>query len=180
MDTLKKTKEQLLREWIAEHQNLVYRTAYFYVKDASIAEDIAQEVFLRAYKHMDEFRGDAKVSTWLYRITSNACKDYLRSWSHRKLVVTHLFSPEKTSESAEQEVLRSLEEDELLRHVIRLPLKYREVIVLYYFEQLKSREIAELLDTKESTIRVRISRGLEKLKKALTGGDEQWETSTNF
>lgn len=170
------TREEILSGWMYEHSQMVIRTAYYYVKDAMIAEDIAQEVFLRAYGKLDEFRGDSAVSTWLYRITVNASKDYLRSWNYRKTVVVEKIREwgnrhADHQETTEQLVVRRMEDDHLARHVMQLPVKYREMIVLYYFEQLKSREIAELLDMNESTVRVRLKRALEQLKKMMTGGD---------
>lgn len=75
----------------------------------------------------------------------------------------------KTDETPEQELIRKLNENELVRKIMELPVRYREVIVLYYFEQQKSKEIAELLDLKESTVRMRIKRGIDKLKQELIG-----------
>lgn len=169
LQELESEKKAVLSDWIHEHSQMVLRTAYYYVKDQMVAEDIAQEVFLRVFKKMEEYRGESSVATWLYRITVNACKDFLRSWNYRKLVFSQTFLERKTDESTEQEVIRKLNENELVRKVMELPVKYREVIVLHYFEQLKSREIAELLDLKESTVRVRIKRGIDKLKQELSG-----------
>lgn len=84
MQELESEKNVVLSDWIHRYSQMVMRTAYYYVKDQMVAEDIAQEVFLRAYKKMDEFLRESSVATWLYRITVNACKDYLRSWSYRK------------------------------------------------------------------------------------------------
>nr|WP_018130722.1 sigma-70 family RNA polymerase sigma factor [Effusibacillus pohliae] len=171
MQELESEKKAVLSDWIHEHSQMVLRTAFYFVKDQMVAEDIAQEVFLRVYKKMEEYRGESSVATWLYRVTVNTCKDYLRSWNYRKLVFSQTFLEWKTGESPEQEVIRKLNENELVRKVMALPVKYREVIVLHYFEQLKSREIAELLRLKESTVRVRIKRGIDKLKEELSGGE---------
>lgn len=171
LQDMEREKQAVLSEWIHEHSPMVLRTAFYYVKDQMIAEDLAQEVFLRAYRKMDEYRAESSVATWLYRITVNACKDYLRSWSHRKLVFSQKFLDQSqgAEDSAEQEVIRKLNENEVVQTVMSLPVKYREVIVLYYFEGLKSREIAQTLDLKESTVRVRMSRGLDKLKEMMGG-----------
>jgi RNA polymerase sigma-70 factor, ECF subfamily len=173
-EEIEREKEATLSGWVHEHSHLVIRTAFYYVKDEMIAEDIAQEVFLRAYRHIDDYRGEANIATWFYRITVNACKDYLRSWSHRKSILSQLVQPTETSRSAEQEALRKLNDHELSGRVMALPIKYREVIVLHYFEHLKSREIAELLGLKESTVRVRIARGIAKLKEEFIGGETVW------
>lgn len=180
MQESEREKESILSTWMLEYSPMVLRTAFYYVKDQMVAEDIAQEVFLRAYRKMDDYRGDASVSTWLYRITVNACKDHLRSWSHRKLILTQTFQDRESDETTEQEVLRRLHENDLVQKVMELPVKYREVIVLHYFEQLKSREIAEMLNLKESTVRVRISRGLVKLKDQFGGGEGAWNTFKTY
>ena len=165
---------RILNDWICEHTPLVLRTAFYYVQDRMIAEDIAQEVFLRAYRHMADFRGASDVKTWLYRIAANVSKDYLRSWNYRKTVLAQALFRKETAESAEQEALSRIHTSELARQVLALPVKYREVIVLYYFEQLKSREIAALLDLNESTVRVRLARGIGKLKQEMKGGEAAW------
>lgn len=170
MQELTVEKELLLSEWVYNHSQLIFRTAFYFVKDRMLAEDITQEVFLRAYRNMEHFRGDANVSTWLCRITINASKDYLKSWSYRKLIVTQKFIKQDHHPSAEENLMKSLHENELVQKVMDLPVKFREVIVLYYFEDLKSKEIANLLELPESTVRVRIKRGLEKLRKQLRGG----------
>ncbi|WP_309241939.1 sigma-70 family RNA polymerase sigma factor [Brevibacillus daliensis] len=175
---LGKTNEQVLKEWISNHHDLVFRTAFYYVKNKSTAEDIAQEVFVKSYEKLDSFRGDATPSTWLYRITINTCKDYLKSWTYRKVLYTSTFFENRSSHSVENQVLEQFQNDELLQTVMALPTKYREVIVLYYFEEMKTSEIATLLQLKESTIRVRIARGIEKLRKSLKGGDHEWITLT--
>ncbi|MGZ4106184.1 MAG: sigma-70 family RNA polymerase sigma factor, partial [Tumebacillaceae bacterium] len=144
----------------------------------TIAEDITQEVFLRAYTRMEQYRGEAKISTWLCSITINACRDYLRSWSHRKLVFSQALQghqAQANSESAESEALRRLDKKEILERVLHLPLKYREVLVLHYFEELSAAEIAELLGMKEPTVRTRIQRGIAKLKQSDIGGVTAWK-----
>ena len=73
--------EQLMRE----HGNAVLRTAYAYVNDRDAAEDLFQEVFIKAYYNMDKFRGDCSIKSWLIRITINVCKDYLKSAYQHKL-----------------------------------------------------------------------------------------------
>lgn len=174
MDDIENEKRALLSNWYYEHGQIVLRIAFLYVKDQSAAEDITQEVFLRAYRKMEEFRGEANVATWLYRIAMNASKDYLRSWSRQKAVFKKAFAQRgETSESTEQQVIHKLNENELIQFVMKLPIKYREVIVLHFFEQMRSTEISELLAMNESTVRVRIKRGLAKLKNELLSQEVQ-------
>ena len=79
------TKEEQL-EWLMEqYGDLVMRLAYTYVKEKQIAEDISQEVFISCYKHLQHFERRSTYKTWIYRITVNKCKDYLKSWSYRNI-----------------------------------------------------------------------------------------------
>ncbi|USG66837.1 sigma-70 family RNA polymerase sigma factor [Brevibacillus ruminantium] len=179
VEPLAKKKEQIIREWVSLYHSLVFRTIYYYVKNRATAEDLTQEVFVKAYQKFESFRAEARPETWLYRIAINTAKDYLKSWNHRKTILTSTFFENNASESIEHQIMQQFQNDELVRTVMALPTKYREVIVLYYFEEVKSPEIAELLGVKESTIRVRISRGLEKLRQSLKGGDHDWISLSN-
>lgn len=151
---------------------MVIRTAYYYVKDKMVAEDIAQEVFLKAFQKIEDFRGASSVETWLYRITVNHCKDYVRSWAYRKLLVQQQFDRTRDEGDLPEDVLvKKHRGEELLAMVMQLPVKYREVILLHYFEELKVKEIAEILSDKETTVRVRIMRALKKLRFQIEEGE---------
>jgi RNA polymerase sigma-70 factor (ECF subfamily) len=170
-------RDQVLSAWIHEHYAMVARTVFLYVKDVMVAEDITQEVFLRAYSNMEDYRGDSKVSTWLCRIAINASKDYLRSWSYRKVIFTKALPLLNSTESAEDEVMRKLQGDEVLQRVMALPLKYREVVILRYLEDMEVREIAELLGLRESSIYTRLQRGIAKLQEHEKRGVYTWNQS---
>ncbi|MCM3621852.1 sigma-70 family RNA polymerase sigma factor [Brevibacillus borstelensis] len=178
-EPLAKRREQVIKEWVAAYHALVFRTVYYYVKNRAIAEDLTQEVFVKAFQKFDSFREDANPKTWLYRIAINTAKDYLRSWNHRHLLFTSVFYEKSSSQTIEQQVMQQFQNDELVQNVMGLPTKYREVIVLYYFEEMRTPEIAEILALKESTVRVRLSRGLEKLRQLLKGGDQDWTSLTD-
>jgi RNA polymerase sigma-70 factor, ECF subfamily len=156
---------------------MIIRTSFYYVKDKMIAEDIAQEVFIKAFTKMEEFRGSSSLETWLYRITVNHCKDYIRSWSYRKLQVTHLFDHNQAGGDLPEEVaIHRARGKALFAKVMELPVKYREVILLYFFEERKTKEIAELLGDKESTVRVRIARALQRLRISIDEEGLLWNT----
>ncbi|MFB9328916.1 sigma-70 family RNA polymerase sigma factor [Paenibacillus aurantiacus] len=141
----------------------VLRTAFFYTGDAYLAEDISQEVFLRAYRSWSAFRGDSAVKTWLTTITVNVC--------HDKMGV-RMFTEQPTEPgklelgrtiSVEEEALERLKKSEVLQHVLRLPLPYQEALYLYYYADLSTREIAEATNTPEGTVRNRLHRAREML-----------------
>lgn len=158
-------KEEVFSELIDAMGTKVIRLAFTYVKDEKIAEDITQEVFLRCYKNLNHFRGEASIKTWIYTVTVNLCKDYLRSWSYRKLFTFEKVERESTAgNSVLDYVLDTYEKRNLANAVLKLPVKYREVIILHYYEDYSIHEINEILQISEDTIRTRLRRAKEKLK----------------
>lgn len=152
----------------------VLQLAYFYVKDRSLAEDIFQEVFTRVYLNLHRFRGESSPRTWIYRIAMNLCRDKLRSPALRRVVLlgsdllAAVGTPEE--ETAEEEALAAVDRTVLLDAVTALPLEYRDVILLYYYEEMDTREVAQTLGLTEGTIRSRLHRARAKLKRLLTEG----------
>ncbi|RIV28827.1 sigma-70 family RNA polymerase sigma factor [Alicyclobacillaceae bacterium I2511] len=150
----------------------VIHLAYTYVNNYHLAQDIAQDVFLRAFQNMDGFRGEGSVRTWLLAITANRAKDYLRSWAFRhELQDPSPFESLSGTETPEAQVMNQLAKDELWHSVFQLPLKYREVLVLYYLRELSQRDIAAALGITEESVRTRLHRGRQQLRKLLEGGD---------
>jgi RNA polymerase sigma-70 factor (ECF subfamily) len=142
--------------------------AYSFVKDQGLAEDVSQEVFIKCYKHIGNFRKDASIKSWIYRITVNTSKDFVRKKSFQVLKFPKLlFENIKKSESSEETFLKQNQNDLLLHTVLSLPSKYREVIVLYYFHDLKVNEIGETLDLNTNTVKTRLTRGRSILKENL-------------
>ena len=155
-------KKALFQKMLEQEGDRLLRMCTLYLKDGNLAEDAVQESFLRAFQHMDEFRGQAAMATWLTRIAINVCKGYLRSpWHWRRL----------SSQVLEQRPAPGMPEtdDTLPGAVMALSRPYREVILLYYYQQLKAREIAEILHIPLSTVTVRLSRARRQLKEQLKG-----------
>ncbi len=153
-----------------EHTDLLYRIAYYYVKDPYLAEDIVQDVFMKFYHSNYEEKGELRA--YLSRMTANACKDYLKSWTYRKLQFTEkILQKEKM---IHKDRLVQKEELNLLdMAILSLPLKKREAIVYYYLESLSVKEISVLLEAPESTVKSRIKSGKDLLKQKLV--KEEWE-----
>ncbi len=175
MDSKAKQLEYLMRRFGDE----VLHLAYFYLKDRHAAEDVAQEVFLRVYSHLDEFRHEGSYHTWIYRIAVNVCRDRLRSWSNRNVfvvgdpageegeVVPFRYLP-AAADNAEHEAIRSLEADRVWEAVLSLPPKYREVLALHYYHDQPIKRIAQLTGLTESNVRVRLHRARQMVKEKLT------------
>lgn len=165
--------EQLMQEYGTK----VLHLAYYYLKDRHLAEDVAQEVFIKAYRNWDSFRGESSAYTWLYRITVNLCRDKARSAWWRRLLPSddprassddlELALPEEDPEEA---AVIGDERDRLMQYVMQLPESYREVIILYYYQDLTTVEIAEVTGQNENTIKTRLFRARGILKQLLLKG----------
>lgn len=164
-------KEEIIEIVMDQYGEQLIRFIYTYVKDWGKAEDIIQEVMVTCFKKLDTFRGESSFKTWIYRIAINRSKDYLRSWSFRNISVTdllHRFVNKDLTNSPESELLKKNNREEIAKLVLSLPVKYREVLLLFYYEELSIFEICELLMEKESTIKTRLHRARLLLKERIT------------
>lgn len=158
-----------LQTAVQEYGDDLLRLCFLYLKDLQLAEDAVQDTFLKAYGSYERFRGECALKTWLCRIAINVCKSYLRRpW--------RMLSTSVVGEPVYEDVLR---DDTVLRAVSGLRVKYREVILLYYYQELTCREIAQMLHLRESTVTARLSRARAELKEQLKGWyfDEPTETT---
>ena len=158
---------QAFNELVHRHKDRVYSVAARLLGDHSEAEDIAQETFFRAYEGITAFRGDAKFSSWLYRICYNLCLNYRERKKH-SLGDSPL--PEMIADPAARlpEQLIAKERQELMQRALScLTPEFREVVVLYHTGQLSYEEIATLQGLPIGTVRSRLHRGREELKEIL-------------
>jgi len=165
--------DQLMREYGTK----VLHLAYSYLKDRHLAEDVAQEVFIKAYRNWESFRGESSAYTWLYRITVNLCRDKARSAWWRRLLPTDdpraagtPVEPDSTGEDPEEAVVLSDQRERLMSYVMQLSAAYREVIILYYYHDLTTVEIAEVTGQNENTVKTRLFRARAMLKEMLQKG----------
>lgn len=147
---------------IARYGDDILRLCLLYLGDRQLAEDAFQETFVKAWKNADSFRGESGVKTWLSHIAVNTCRDTLRSGWFRMM---------KKSEPVEK--LFDLAAPEAEDHmpvrdaIVHLPGKYREVIVLYYDQEMKLKEIAEVLNLPVNSVSTRLRRARALLKSEL-------------
>jgi RNA polymerase sigma-70 factor, ECF subfamily len=158
-------KEQIIHELMNSYTQKVYLLAYSYVKDRGLAEDISQEVFIKCYKHLNKFRGEADIKSWIYRITVNTAKDVLRTKSFNIFKYPKSFFENLIkSESTEEIFIKKDRNEDVLQSVLSLPAKYREIIILHYFQDEKLDEIAHILNLNINTVKTRLSRARALLK----------------
>ena len=153
------TKEDYFEHLIETLERRVLNLAYTYVKDWNTAEDICQEVFIKVYEKLDTFEQKSSIKTWIYSITVNHCKDFLKSkWYKRTFITEVIHRYMKTSKEnvTETHLLKNLEKTSLANDVLQLPIKYREVVILHYYEDLTTQEMSVLLNVGNSTIRTRL------------------------
>lgn len=155
-------------EWIMdEYGEELKRFIYTYVKSFSTTDDLFQEIMLILFQKLDTFQGQSTLKTWFYRITANKCKDYLKSPANRMLIWKDHLLEQKDHWTPERSVIEEEWKNQLINEIMRLPLKYREVLILQYYKELSIQEISELLEENASTIRTRIMRAKQKLKQKL-------------
>ncbi|MEK4426798.1 sigma-70 family RNA polymerase sigma factor [Solibacillus sp. FSL K6-1523] len=161
-----------LDQFVRKHGEELLRLAYTYVKNIQVAEDIVQDVLLKAFEQQQQFRGESTYRTYLYRLTINRSYDYLRSWSYKNTILTNKIREVfQGTKSAEQQVMELTENAQLGQAILQLPIKYREVIILYYYKEFNIEEIAQLLNISSNTVKTRLRRGREKLKFILEEGE---------
>lgn len=150
--------------------NDVLRTAYSYVKDRDVAEDLFQEVFIKAYYNMDRFRGECSIKTWLIRIAVNVSKDFLKSAYNRHVTPMTDEMSETLAAEDDYEAVDNADRDAMIRkEVMNLPDTYREVVMCVYFEEMSVSEAATALGIAEGTVKSRLFRAREQLKNTLEG-----------
>jgi RNA polymerase sigma-70 factor (ECF subfamily) len=155
--------ELVFSELLKRHKEKVRNIIYITLSNAEGVDDIAQEVFITVYRHLKNFRFESQFTTWLYRITINKCKDHLR-----KKNIRSIFLPLKD----EEPVFESIDENTDIKHIVRnaigtLPDKLRIPLVLKDLEGFSYQEIADTMECEIGTVKSRIFRAREALKKIL-------------
>ncbi len=157
--------EQLYRDY----GNDVLRVSYFYLGNREQAEDITQDVFIRLMENRPVLIPGSEKS-WLLKVALNRCRDYWRSSLHKRVL---LGSKKLDLIPADDNIDQRLEKEALLQAVNALPAPEKEVFLLFYYQNLSTQETAQVLGTPEGTVSSRLSRGRQKLKQFLDGGEDQ-------
>lgn len=165
---LKKNDEKAYIELLDLYGNRLLKTCFLVLKDEKEAEDIVQETFIKLFSQIHLFKGKSSLYTWIYRIALNLCKDKMRS---KKEFILYEDTVE-SNEGVEEIVLDEINNKILHKELEGLPHIYKEVIILFYFEDLSIKDISEILEEKEGTIKSRLSRGRVILRDAILKGGE--------
>jgi len=156
-----------------EHGEYCLRVAYLYVKDWAVAEEIVQDVFFAYYRQQERFEQRSSLKTYLVKITVHKSHDHLRSWKNKRHMLLEKLHIGVSKRTPEKELVEKDDRRILTTALFELPIAYREVLILYYYQELKIREIAEILASTENTIKTRLRRARQKLQEKLDRND--WE-----
>ncbi len=143
---------------VSEYQGQLRRLCCVLLKDTHMAEDAVQETFLKVYRSLGSFRGESSERTWLTRVAVNTCRDMMKSRWFR-----HMDRSVRIEDLPEPAAPEEAEDTGLADTVLRLPVKQREVVLLYFYQNLTMQEISDTLQLTVSNV----SRRLESARKTL-------------
>ncbi|MBP3284220.1 MAG: sigma-70 family RNA polymerase sigma factor [Clostridia bacterium] len=151
------SKKEIFQHYINENMDQIYRFAFIHTKNKQDAEDIVSESVLRALSAINGLKEVQYMETWFYRIILNTANSY---WKKKNKIIL-------MEEMKEEGVCDSYRNTDLYDAVMNLEMKYRVIIVLRYFEDRKIEEICEILHENQNTVKTRLYRAVDKLKKML-------------
>lgn len=160
---MKNGDEKAVEQLVKKYYEDILKYSYRHMFGSSDAEDITQETFTKFFEHFEEYEHYGKVKNYLYVIAGNLCKNYFRK-SQR--IMSQDILNEPVDKMAQSDTRIDLE-----NALHRIPEEYREVLILYYFQNLKQKEIAKILNIGLPLVKYRIRKGKEELKKLLGEGD---------
>ncbi|MDD4046966.1 MAG: sigma-70 family RNA polymerase sigma factor [Tissierellia bacterium] len=163
---LKRGREEAYRQLIEEYGNKLLRTCYLILNDREEAEDVVQETFIKVFNKIDTFKEKSGLYTWIYAIALNLSRDRMRT----KQDMLELKDEWIGNDDVESHVEINFDREQLRKEIFEMNSLYKEVLVLFYYEELSIKEISNLLNEKEGTIKSKLSRGRNMLKESLLKG----------
>jgi len=154
---------------ISDYRIRLYRKACSLIGNPEDAEDVLQEALITAYQALNKFRGESGIYTWLYRITVNKCRDHLRNRRTKKEETIEQYTPILYDERVSIEKNFELSDDAayLISKINALDKKYRQISILRYYDNMSYQEIAEILNVNIGTVKSRLFKARELLKRSI-------------
>ncbi len=161
-------EKELLEELIQKYYDNIYRFCYYKTGNASISYDLTQETFLKLIKYIESYKHKGKLKNYILTIAVNVCNNYFyeKSTNLEELDNTNDYDNDSLNELGKFE-----QKDIIMKALNGLPEKQKEVIILRYYEDLKIKDIAKMINEKVPTVKSRLKQGLEKLNKAFRKDD---------
>ncbi len=162
------------KELFEQYHHLVFNISYRMSASREEAEDIAQDVFIKIYRSIEKFRGDAKLSSWIYRITVNTCLKRQRRKKLENLISLDFlfqdkekFQPRSPDETPDQQI-ENLEKEQIVQKAVQsLPERQKTALILHRYENLSYQEIATVMETSLSAVESLLYRAKENLAEKL-------------
>ena len=160
---------QEITRLVEQYGDDVMKIAYVILRSKELAEDVYQETFLRVCRSFSGYRGESSEKTWITSITVNVCRDYMRSAWKRHVIVTDDFYAGDSDANTEEIIERRSEKQALINAIMKLPDKYREIIHLYYYQELEVKDIAGILKIPGGTVKSRLFKARSMLHEIIGG-----------
>ena len=169
---IKKSDEDAAEIFVRKYYEKIYKYCYIRIGNYGDAQDLVQNTFMKFFESIDRYNHCGKALNYLYVIASNECKDYFRKKKYTMVDIdknkTNSFSDTYQNKLDSLNEIRKIEEKTEIREAIeKLPDELREVVVLFYFNDMKQRDIAKILEISLSLVKYRISRAKELLEEEL-------------
>lgn len=161
------TKE--ITRLVVEYGDAVLKTAFVILKSKEMAEDVYQETFLRVCRSFSGYRRESSEKTWITSIAVNVCRDYMRSAWKKRVVVTDDFYSCASESNTEEIIEKQSDKKELIEAIMKLPDKYREIIHLYYYQEMDVNSIAKVLKIPSGTVKSRLFKARNLLHDMMGG-----------
>lgn len=163
---------------VESYKNRVFGMAYKFTNDYDETQDLAQEVFLKIYRQIKNFRGESKLSTWIYRISINTCLDWKKKKERLKSInFSNMVSEENKEQNIDlpdtnlmpdEKLIKDEHQKEIHDMIYELSDKYKTVLIMYHFNEMTYQEISKALDIPERTVETRLYRARRMLKERIS------------
>ena len=166
---------QNIEEIYKQHFKTVYKYLFCLTRNESLSEELTQETFYNAIKHIGKFRGECKISVWLCQIAKNLWYKELKKKKRKQVIfiIEENFEKIESDENLEENIIEKEKKDELYKNIEELDDKTKEVMNLRIYGELSFKEISEILGKTENWCRVTFYRGKEKIKGVEENGKEK-------
>ena len=146
---------------VEQYTTYLLKLSYLYVKDKQVAEDIVQDTFVKIYAQFGNTIEVEKVKSYIVTMTINRCRDYFRSWHYKKVQLSEMLDRQEKD-------VHNTEQLNMSQSIMQLPVKYREVIILYYYDEQGITDISNILKIPVGTVKTRLQKGRQLLKGIIT------------
>lgn len=160
---------QEITRLVKQYGDDVLRTALVILKSRELAEDVYQETFLRVCRSFSSYRRESSEKTWITSIAVNICRDYMRSAWKKRVVVTEDFFTCASDSDTEEIIEKRSEKQQLINSIMKLPDKYREIIHLFYYQEMDIKDIANVLKIPGGTVKSRLFKARNLLHDMMGG-----------